>query len=102
MQPEVSNRCKIKQVNNHQKTGTTFNLKKVNEQTTRKKVKYASMYGKKKGSESNQPETKCTKELQNSVPVVEKKGSTVPPKLSVNSDGHQGCNSMRHFFWHRI
>ena len=29
-----------------------------------------------------------------SVPVVEKKGSTVPPKLSVNSDGYQGCNSI--------
>ena len=52
--------------------------------------------------QSNQPETKCTRELQNSVPVVEKKGSTVPPKLSVNSDGHQGCNSIRHFFWLRI
>ena len=102
MQPEVSNKCKIKQVNNHQKTGRTFNFENVDEQTTRKKVKYASMYGKKKGSESNQPETKCTKELQNSVPVVEKKGSTVPPKLSVNSDGHQGCNSIRHFFWLRI
>ena len=41
MQPEVSNKCKIKQVNNHQKTGRTFNFENVDEHTTRKKVKYA-------------------------------------------------------------
>ena len=77
--PEVSNCCKTKQVN---------------EQTTRKKVKYACMYGKRrKGPESNHPGARCTGEFQNSEPIVKKKGSTVPPKSSVNSDGDQNGRS---------
>ena len=52
--------------------------------------------------QSNQPETKCTRELQNSVPVVEKKGSAVPPKSSVNTDGDQERNSIDFFPAHNL
>ena len=77
--------------NTQDKTGRTINLEIVNEKTTRKKVKYACIYGRRrKGSENNHPGARCRGELQNSEPIVRKKGSTVPLKSSVNLGDQNG------------
>ena len=92
--PEALDSCKTNQANMHNKTGRTIKHEIVNEKTTRKKVKYAWIYGKRrKGSESNHPGARCTEELQNSEPIIKKKGSTVPLKSSDNSGGDQNGRS---------